>query len=211
MKPRYDPRLFLGLTTSRTVQSKLEACQAEIRKHLFNWHFIPPVNFHVTLHFIGEVSEVQIPQINEAMLKLGQRMSPFTLEWCGIDYFGQPDSASVMFVEARPCQELTELATSIAEIIPTTRPRKEYSPHITLAKARKQMEPETKELNANMLRRLREHNRIGPEPVKIEFNTVHREFILMETVWVGRVVSYEVRQRYPLGRSEIKPGGSDYF
>lgn len=208
MKPRYDPRLFIGLTTSRTVQSKLEACQADIRKHLFNWHFIPPENFHVTLHFIGEVGESQVPMINQAMEKLGSRMSPFTLEWNGIDFFGEPDTARVLFVSANPCPELSELAARIAGIIPTSRPRKEFNPHITLAKARKQMEPGTKQMNANMLRRLREHNRIGPEPVQIEFNTVHREFMLMETVWVGRAVSYEVRERYQLGGAEVTPGGS---
>ncbi|MEZ5338618.1 MAG: RNA 2',3'-cyclic phosphodiesterase [bacterium] len=206
MKPRYDPRLFLGLTTSRTVQSKLEACQAEVRKHLFNWHFIPPVNFHVTLHFIGEVSESQIPEIDAAMRKLGKRSTPFTLEWHGIDFFGDPDNARVLFVGAKPCEEMGALAGQIAEIIPTSRVRKEYHPHITLAKARKQMEYGVKQMNANMLRRLREHNRIGPEPVTIEFNTVHREFMLMETVWVGRAVSYEVRSRYQLGGSEVTPG-----
>ncbi len=206
MKPRYDPRLFIGLTTSRTVQSKLEACQGEVRKHLFNWHYIPPTNFHVTLHFIGEVSESQIPLIDEAMTRLGHQMSPFTLDWNGIDFFGEPDTARVLFVGASPCEELSELTTKLAEIIPTSRARKEFNPHITLAKARKQMEPETKVMNANMLRRLREHNRIGPEPVKIEFSTVHRQFMLMETVWVGRAVSYDVRQRYALGGPEITPG-----
>jgi 2'-5' RNA ligase len=211
MKPRYDPRLFLGLTTSRTVQSKLEACQADIRKHLFNWHFIPPTNFHVTLHFIGEVSESQIPQIDEAMFKLARRMGPFTLEWCGIGFFGEPDNARVLYVEARPCEALSELAANIAEIIPTSRARKEFSPHITLAKARKQMEPETREMNANMLRRLQTHKRIGPEPVEIEFNTVHREYMLMETVWVGRMISYDVRQRYPLGRTDPAPSGLGYY
>ena len=207
MKPRYDPRLFLGLTTSRTVQSKLEACQAEVRKHLFNWHFIPPTNFHITLHFIGEVSESQIPEIDRAMNRLGSQMPPFTLEWNSVDFFGEPDNARVLFVGADPCPELTELTTRIADIIPTRRARKEFHPHITLAKARKQMEPDTKVMNANMLRRLREHNRIGPEPVQIEFSTVHREFMLMETVWVGRVVSYEVRQRYSLEGGGANSGG----
>jgi 2'-5' RNA ligase len=172
--------------------------QRELGCHLANWHCIPVPNFHVTLRFIGEIPEEQIEQISASCRKIAPLHPPLTLKWNRVDFFGPPDRARVLFIGADECPELEKLNQTINDSFPKREERRKYRPHVTLAKARKHMEPALARMNANMLRRLRELGRIGPDTVEVDITTVHREFVLMETEWVGRAVEYKVRERYPL-------------
>jgi RNA 2',3'-cyclic 3'-phosphodiesterase len=196
MKPRYDPRIFLAFTLSRTIQMRLGEHQAGLQQYLTEWHFIPHVNFHVTLRFIGEVPEEEIPGICTTCAEISNRYYPVTLHWYKLDYFGAPHSARVLFAAAEDSPALTSLARELNNSTPGTDESRPFHPHVTLAKARRQMQPGVVERNANMLRRLRELGRIGPQPLDVDLTTVHREFVLMETLWIGRAVEYRVRERF---------------
>ena len=104
----------------------------------------------------------------------------------------------MLFIGAEECDELKALANRIMATFPGKDQRKEFRAHVTLAKARKHMESGMARMNSNMLRRLRELGRIGPNPIEVDLTTVHREIVMMETIWVGRAVEYEVRAHYPL-------------
>jgi 2'-5' RNA ligase len=199
MKPRYDPRVFLALTLSRTAHERLAIVQEELRQYLQNWHYIPQLNFHVTLRFFGEVPPETLEQIRKAARLIGPHVPNFTLNWNKVEFFGSPRNARVLFAGADDCRELNRLAEIVGKVFPEDRDdARGFAPHVTLAKARKQMDPDQARINANMLGRLREHGRIGPDPLSVDFKTVHREFVLMETIWVGRVVEYSVIDRFPL-------------
>lgn len=172
--------------------------QAELQQYLANWHFIPPENFHVTLRFFGEVPESRIRDIHFACCEFVTELHPLTLHWNTVDFFGSPRSARVLFVGAQDCEELKSLAGMISSVFPGKDQRREFRAHVTLAKARKHMETGIARMNSNMLRRLRELGRIGPNSIEVDLTTVHREIALMETIWVGRAVEYEIRERYQL-------------
>jgi RNA 2',3'-cyclic 3'-phosphodiesterase len=202
LKPRYDPRIFLAFTLSRTIQMRLGEHQAGLQQYLAEWHFIPHVNFHMTLRFIGEVPEDEIPAICTACAGIAKRYYPVTLHWHKLDFFGAPHSARVLFAAAEDAPALTNLARELNSNTPGMDESRPFHPHVTLAKARRQMQPGVVERNANMLRRLRELGRIGPQPLDVDLTTVHREFVLMETLWIGRVVEYRVRERFPFIEEE---------
>lgn len=197
VKPRLDPRVFVALPLSRTAQERIAAFQSGIKEYLHSWHFIHQLNFHVTLRFFGEVPESEVEQIDAACRKCSSKLSAFSLNWRELDFFGSPSTAKVLYLGADGCPDFNCLTEEIQQSFPTDKERKAFQPHVTLAKAMKNMDPGIQRLNANMLRRLREKGRFGPEQQEIDVTTVHREFVLMETIWVGRGVEYEVRQRYP--------------
>jgi 2'-5' RNA ligase len=199
LKPRYDPRVFLALRFSRTTQERLIAVQDELRQHLHNWHFIPPDNFHLTLRFFGEVPEEQIETIHSACNVLAPTLAPFAMRLNHVDYFGTPHSARVLYAGGEHCEGLQRLVDAIQAEFPDLRDKRtEFRPHVTLAKARAKMERTVEVLNSVALRRLREQGKIGRDTITIDAPTVHREFVLMETNWVGRSVAYSVREKYKL-------------
>lgn len=198
MKPRLDPRIFLALPLSRTVKAWLGDLQSELKKYLEDWYFVQQDNFHVTLRFFGEIPEDQIPHIDKICRGFSGSLPPLSLMWDRIDFFGPPQAGRVLFAGCRETPELVELVEAVMDSFPEGEQRRRFRPHITLAKARKHMSPEAVRRNSNMLSRLRKHGRIGPEPFKVDFNSFHREFVLMETVWVGRRVEYFPRERYEM-------------
>lgn len=202
VKPRYDPRIFLALTLSRTIQARLGEIQAELQSYLASWHYIPHINFHMTLRFIGDMPEEEIPHITEQCSAITKRHNPVTLHWHKLDFFGAPQTARVIFAAAADNPALTKFASEISAVIPGTDEPRAFHPHITLAKARRQMDPNAVARNANMLRRLKELGRIGPNPLEVDLTTVHREVVLMETVWIGRAVEYVIRDRFPFAVEE---------
>jgi 2'-5' RNA ligase len=198
MKPRYDPRVFLALTISPGNKQRLGALQALFRPALPSWHFIPLENFHVTLRFLGEMPEDDIDAFDAACRTLAPSLPPFTLEWDSIDYFGAAKSARVLFAAARPSTELARLVQALEHIPPVPeRERREFTPHITLAKARSQLDALSVRQSTAVLSKLREQKKVSNQPVDFNVTSVHLDFVLMETVWVGRSVEYLVRQRYP--------------
>lgn len=199
LKPRYDPRVFLALRFSRTTQERLLAVQDELRQHLHNWHFIPPTNFHLTMRFFGEVPEEQISEIHTVCNRLSPTLQPFAMRLNHVDYFGTPHSARVLYAGGEHCDGLSKLVSAIQQEFPDLNDKRtEFRPHVTLAKARAKMERTEEVLNSVALRRLREQGKIGKDTIAIDSPTVHREFVLMETNWVGRSVEYSVREKYRL-------------
>jgi len=199
LKPRYDPRVFLALRFSRTTQERLLVVQTELRQHLHNWHFIQSENFHLTLRFFGEMAEEQIAEVDAQCKALAPTLHPFAMRLNHVDYFGTPHSARVLYAGGEPSDGLDNLVSAIQTAFPDPNDKRhEFRPHVTLAKARAKMERAIEVLNSVALRRLREQGKIGREAITIDAQTVHREFVLMETIWVGRSVEYEVREKYKL-------------
>ncbi|MCC7477888.1 RNA 2',3'-cyclic phosphodiesterase [bacterium] len=196
MRPRYDPRVFLALCFSRITQDKLAALQQQLRPQLTNWHWIPPYNTHLTLRFFGEVQESVVADIDAGCREIAPKLSPFQFNITRIDFFGKPEHARVLFATGDITSGMLSLVKALQARFPEQgeEQRREFRPHITLAKARKSMDFRDEAKNARVLARLRDQ---GP-PEGLDLNTVHRELVLMETVWVGRAVEYQSRARYPL-------------
>jgi 2'-5' RNA ligase len=174
--------VFLALRFSRTTQERLHSIQQELKQYLFNWHFIPDQNFHLTLRFFGDTPQEMINRIDDTCKRLAPQMHPFQLHLNHIDYFGSPSSARVLFADGDASPGLDRLVSEIRREFPEDADqRSEFRPHVTLAKARKDMERSMETRNAFALRRLREQGRIGPNPINVDTMTVHREFVLMET------------------------------
>jgi 2'-5' RNA ligase len=57
--------VFLALRFSRTTQERLHSIQQELKQYLFNWHFIPDQNFHLTLRFFGDTPQEMINRIDD--------------------------------------------------------------------------------------------------------------------------------------------------
>lgn len=201
MKPRYDPRVFLALRFSRTAQERMHSVQEELQQYLLSWHFLPDHQFHLTLRFFGELPVEQIARVTEQCRGIAEGLHTFPLTLNQVDYFGTPEQARVIFAGGEPSAGLNELVEAIEAAFPSpeAEQRRGFRPHVTLAKARKHMEPGLTRANANVLRRLRELGRLGSSQISLDMSTVHREFVLMETIWLGRRVEYEVREKFPLG------------
>ena len=97
--------------------------------------WVDPGNFHVTLRFIGEISEDLAADIDDALSRLRARR--FTLQMAGTGVFGDKPRSLWAGIERSP--ELVGLRDKIEQALIRVglppEPRK-FSPHVTLARLR---------------------------------------------------------------------------
>src|SRR5947209_14928511 len=99
--------------------------------------FVRPEGLHVTLKFLGEVSEERAERTVEALR--GVRASPFELELRGTGFFPNEKRPRIFWVglHAHPADALGQLATQVEEacaVVGFPREQRPFQPHVTLAR-----------------------------------------------------------------------------
>lgn len=110
----------------------MHSALAPLRRDYVSARWVPPENYHITVHFFGEVSEyVQlIPKIEEALFE----MPPFELVVLSGGVFQFPDL--VLYVDFYRAKVLEKLARNLDERF-TTGKLYRFIPHVTVARMRK--------------------------------------------------------------------------
>ena len=132
-------RLFVAVELDERAKALLADCQQQLRSldRLIKW--VRPEKIHLTLKFLGEVPEAQVPAICQALESLAVHPE-IEFEIAGAGFFGSPSSPKVLWVGLNePTGRLTALQkacqTSLAALgfPPEGRP---FKPHLTLGRVR---------------------------------------------------------------------------
>lgn len=132
-------RLFVAVELDRGMKKALARARDEALAGLDGLRATADDGFHLTLRFVGEVSDDRITDVIAAAEAAADVASPFTLELRGLGCFPKPGVARVLWAGIEPCEPLARLARSVdAEVRRRGFPPepKGFVPHITLARAR---------------------------------------------------------------------------
>jgi 2'-5' RNA ligase len=134
------PRLFTGIPLSAELRQRLAKTAKELAQFSANTAWVGAEKMHITMRFLGEVSEMLIPQIEEAIRQTAQAHPPFPLEVCGLGAFPNPKRVRVLWAgltigkpEALALFNTLEKELAKAGFAKETRP---FSAHITLGRVR---------------------------------------------------------------------------
>jgi 2'-5' RNA ligase len=124
-------RLFVGIGFPPELKLRLSLLCSGVP----GAKWVDPGNFHVTLRFIGEISEDLAADVDDALSRLRARR--FTLQIAGTGVFGDRPRSLWAGIERSP--ELVGLRDKIEQALIRVglppEPRK-FSPHVTLARLR---------------------------------------------------------------------------
>lgn len=179
------PRIFIAIPISSQLQTVLGQVKAPSESGV---RWVAPRNLHLTLRFLGDISEEQLSRVCLATAKAAQEgPSPFTLSIKGVGAFPSSHHARVLWAgltgNQKPLIQLHEILQDhlhIAGFPPEKRP---FRPHITLARFRNPA-PLSPRLNA-----LGSHQ-FGRWQIS--------ELQVIESRLRPAGAEYEVRQRYEL-------------
>ncbi|HJJ85273.1 MAG TPA: RNA 2',3'-cyclic phosphodiesterase [Methanocorpusculum sp.] len=127
-------RAFIAVEPSAEIRNEISAAGQELRG-AGRLSFVSPNLMHITLKFLGEVPESQIPKITASLD--GISASPYTLQASGISTFGRPprvikaeihDSGATAALSADVESRMAKLGFA--------REEKPFSPHITIARVK---------------------------------------------------------------------------
>ena len=127
-------RAFIAVEPSAEIRNEISAAGQELRG-AGRLSFVSPNLMHITLKFLGEVPESQIPKITASLD--GISASPYILQASGISTFGRPPR--VIKAEVHDSGATAALALDVESRMAKlgfAREEKPFSPHITIARVK---------------------------------------------------------------------------
>lgn len=139
-------RLFAGVELAEPVRRHAAAAADALRRHLhraapgLTARWVAPENLHITVWFIGEVSEPEADAIGGALGSTPIPQAPFDVSPAGCGAFPPAGTPRVFWIGLRQGQgALTALHAEVGRrlqplgILPEKRP---YSAHLTIARVK---------------------------------------------------------------------------
>jgi len=134
-------RCFIAIELPVDVHRKLAGLQRHLSPLEPDVRWMPVETIHLTLKFLGEVPDPQVPEVCAAALEVATHIPPFELEVCGVGCYSPSGAPRVLWAGiTRPvpppllaCQKALEAACTPLGFAPEGRA---YSPHLTIGRVR---------------------------------------------------------------------------
>ncbi|HTY15507.1 MAG TPA: RNA 2',3'-cyclic phosphodiesterase [Methanoregulaceae archaeon] len=129
-------RTFIALDLSPSVREEIGKIQVDLRQCRAKLTLVNPEIIHITIKFLGEVDEKDIPGIIRALENV--RPDPFTITVSGVGV-NNPRSPRVVWARIDPveaCRALNDRIEAALEPLGFTRENRPYTPHATIARVR---------------------------------------------------------------------------
>ncbi len=126
-------RLFVGIDLPAAIRASLSALEIGLP----GAYWVPEDNLHLTLRFIGEVSEGEANDFHDALT--GVRAPSFTLTISGTGVFETGQRPHTLWASVAKCDALMRLQAKIESALVRAgceREGRKFTPHITLARLR---------------------------------------------------------------------------
>lgn len=148
-------RTFIALELDAPQQHVLSNIIRQGKRSLPDLRWVDPVGIHLTLAFLGELSDEQLERALAAAQYAATIVDSFDYRLSGLGTFGPPRQPRVLWMGiSEPSGVLTLLYQALALALeergfaPETRP---FSPHLTLARIKSPLTPEQLHLLQQLL------------------------------------------------------------
>ncbi len=151
-------RTFVALVPSEAEQGRLADAAAGLRDAGFPIRWVPPQNIHLTLKFLGELSEERVRDVCSAVDDAADGVAPFEMIVGGFGAFPSLRRPQVVWVGVELESTIQSLQGSLEEALAGLgfpREERSFRPHLTLGRARKYVSPNEFRGLDDLVKRLR--------------------------------------------------------
>lgn len=127
-------RAFIALPLSAEINSALKDFMMELGD-VKGIRMVPPENLHLTLDFLGEISERDVPFLREKLTAVAANTPSFPLSVCGVGAFPKSGDPKVLWVGLKRSTALMALASAVKEATGSN-DGKRFSPHLTMGRVK---------------------------------------------------------------------------
>jgi 2'-5' RNA ligase len=189
-------RVFVGIDIEPAIRERIARFMEGVREFAPDVRWLRAESLHVTLKFIGEAPTERVEEIKKTLA--GIPVPETSIRFAEVGYFPTPRSARVFWIGVHAGPELARLAADIEQsLVPLgiTAEKREFSPHLTLARAGSGTPARRPEDRANRrFQRLQERLAALPAP---DFGTMTaREFFLYESMLSPKGAQYSKLARF---------------
>ncbi len=143
-------RLFIAIELPENIKNELTIQQNNLIKKLGIKGKTHKDAMHLTLKFIGSFDEEKIEQLSQKIEDFCSKIHPFKLTLDKLSCFPYCAKPRIVFVSAIPIQPVKAIAESLDSIctkFDIEAEKREFKPHITIYRVKKQAKLEEKRVN----------------------------------------------------------------
>jgi 2'-5' RNA ligase len=134
-------RTFIGVDIGKAIRDRAVALQEKLGRLGTDVKWVEPENLHVTLLFLGEVDNREVPAVCRVVAQETQNHAPFAMTIEGAGCFPTPRRPRVLWIGAgQGAEELCALHDGLEppllELGCYRREERKYKPHVTLGRVR---------------------------------------------------------------------------
>jgi len=133
-------RTFIALNLSQEIIKELESLEKELKSVDSDIKWSKPHNIHITLKFLGEVSEDQIVAIKQILDDVSKRIKPFDITLSKLGAFPSLDRMKVIWVGidegSKDIAATASLIENSCEKLGFLKEDREFSAHLTLGRVK---------------------------------------------------------------------------
>jgi len=133
-------RCFVAVEVSGEIKAQLACIQARHRDLDRAVRWVDPAQIHLTLKFLGEVPEADLPAVLQVLNEVARRSAPFEFGVRGTGCFPPGGAARVLWVGIEESSgalgRLREACESAFAELGFAREGREFRPHLTLGRIR---------------------------------------------------------------------------
>lgn len=139
-------RTFIALEMNSDLQRHLEGVIRQVAQALPNNRWVDPTGIHLTLAFLGELSDGELGGVKHAVAAAAQQSAPFSYRLSRLGTFGSPHQPRVVWMGI---EESTGALQHLHQALQRELLRRNFavekrpfSPHLTLARIKAPLRPE---------------------------------------------------------------------
>jgi 2'-5' RNA ligase len=133
-------RLFVAVNFSYEIKKNIGLFIKELRTIHADLKWVEPENLHLTVQFLGNVSEEQVPEVIESLKRSAAGIPPITLKLSGVGVFPSRERPRVFWAgTAGETDSLLQLSRQVQNEfkgLGFDSGKNKFSPHLTLARLR---------------------------------------------------------------------------
>jgi 2'-5' RNA ligase len=138
-EPRSDViRCFVAIDLSVEIRAAIAAVIAALREHGGDVRWVEAGNLHMTLKFLGHLSQAEVAAVCAALTHAARRLSPFTVHATGLGRFPSSGRARVIWA-GLDAPDLSSLVDGVDGALAAVGFRGEpraFTPHVTIGRVR---------------------------------------------------------------------------
>ncbi len=133
-------RIFVAVTLAPALRASVAGVRATLGDAAGRLRWVPPENLHLTVRFLGEITEAQVRRVVEAARETAAPVAPFAITLAGVGAFPTARAPRIVWVGVT---EGADRLSDLAGALETALRRRKFSaearplqPHLTVARAR---------------------------------------------------------------------------
>jgi 2'-5' RNA ligase len=130
-------RLFYAVPADPPTRDAALGALGRLRAGPGEYRFTDPADLHVTLTFLGETPDAEVPRAEALLREVAARTAPFEVEFGAVGAFDSPDDARVVWLGV---DAGTDALARLASALGRREPRP-YTGHLTLGYRRGDRSP----------------------------------------------------------------------